>query len=477
MFAWNPAHSRPFSLSLSLLLPTALAFVLIGCGPTVTRPPARPAASTGPLVLELINPQINRIERAPGDPEEHGTLGLMYEANQMWGPATQSFSNAADIDPANPIWTVHLYSSRKSLGETTGEWQRLEALVDRFAANPPFLYILGQERLANGEIGAAQQAFEKCLRIAPGEPATLVALSELMNLTGNPQQALQLAQQALVKAPGHPTVLNARGLALRALGRSDDAKSDLQAGLNATKLSFPDEGLRRLSGYFAAPQMIISHSADLIEAGYSARAEGLLHKVLLSKPGDKDALNNLALALKNLSRPEEALTQLREALKTDPDYFPTLVNITDLLLTLNRPQEALTYAQKSVEIDGENALAHRQLGMSLIRVRNFPAALISFENSLSLQPGIFACHAAASEAALASGNLEAATNHLSEASKLRPNFLPAQVNLVHLLIRQGQLDEADRRLKVLFDRLGDHPEVVKAYDALLRARSSGGGNR
>lgn len=441
------------------------------------RPPALPPATTETLVLQLVNPQIQRIERAPGDAEEHGTLGLMYEANQIWIPATLSFANAADIDPDNPIWTVHLNRARRSIGESSGEWQRLEALANNFQNSAPFLFSLATERLQNGDIASAQQAYESCLRLAPGEPSTLVALSELMNLKGDSQQALQLAQQALIKAPGHPAVLNARGQALRALGRTDEAQSDLQAGLDANPISFPDEGLKRLSGYYAAPQMIINHAADLISAGLASRAQTLLYKVLSVEPGNKDALNNLALALKALSRSEEALTQLQEALKTDADYFPTLINITDILLSLSRPEDAIPHAQKAVEIDPENALAHRLLGMSLIQTRRFIAALRSFETSLRLQPGEFDCHGAASEAAMATGNLEAATRHLTEASTLRPTFLPTQVNLVHLLIRQGQLDEADRRLQDLLSRLGDHPEVIKAYNALTRARSAAGGNR
>jgi len=455
----------------------AAALVLTGCGPDLTRPPARPVGFVEPMVLELIGPQIARIENQPGDAEEHGTLALMYEANEMWEAATRSFAQAVELDPGNPIWAVHLYRCRKSLGETTGEWQRLESLVDRFSTRAPFLYHLGRERLENGDIDGARKAFEDCQQLASGNPAVLVALSELETLLGNSQQALQLAQQALVKAPGHPAVLNARGQALRALGRSDEAQTDLQAGLNASRIPFPDEGLRRLSGYYAAPQMLINHSADLIGAGFASRAEQLLHRVLLARPGDRDALNNLALALKSLSRPEEALTRLQEALKSDADYFPTLINITDLLLAMQRPRDALIHAHKAVRIDAENAIAHRLLGMTQIRLQDFPAALASFEQSLLLQPGNFDCHGAASEAALASGNLEAATRHLTEASKLRPEFLPAQVNLVHLLIKQGNLEDADRRLQDLFRRLGEHPEVVKAYEALRRARSGGGGNR
>jgi len=120
------------------------------------------------------------------------------------------------------------------------------------------------------------------------------------------------------------------------------------------------------ASYFAAPQMIINHSADLIEAGYPQRAEQLLHKVLLSRPGDRDALNNLALALRAMGRNEEAETRLLEALKSDPNYFPTLINLSDICLNLKRPAAAQHHATKAIQIDAENPIAHKLLGMSLI---------------------------------------------------------------------------------------------------------------
>ncbi|MGE4619458.1 MAG: tetratricopeptide repeat protein, partial [Planctomycetota bacterium] len=280
----NRRHTRPdretrashfLKLHLLKLLILCAVISVSGCGPNLTRPPARPAGSPEALVMELITPQLVRIERTPGDAEEHGTLGLMYEANEMWEAATRSFSNAVELDPNNPVWTVHLYKSRKSLGESAGEWQRLEALAQRFAKTAAFQYNLGKERLDNGDTTGAQEALENCLRLAPTEPATLIALSELALLLGDAPRALQLAQQALVKAPGHPAVLNARGQALRASGRAEEAKEDLQRGLQGGQISFPDEGSKRLAGYYAASQMLINHSANLIEVGFAARAEVL----------------------------------------------------------------------------------------------------------------------------------------------------------------------------------------------------------
>ncbi len=449
---------------------------LLGCEPNLSFPPARPAGSIEPLVQDLVSPQIIRIENNMDDAEEHGTLGLMYEANEMWEPAVRSFHQAMQIDPSNPLWSIHLHQCRKSAGDTTGERSRLESLSSSFSHVAPFLFQLGQARFQDGDIDSARSALLDCLRLRPAEPATLVALSDLERLTGNHPLALEYARQALIGAPGVPTILNARGQALRSLGRASEAAADLKAGLNSTALVFPDEGRRRFSEYFAAPQKLISHSADLIQAGFVQRAETLLYKVLAAVPGHKDALNNLALASRASNRLEEASVHLLQALESDPDYFPTLINLADLYLLMKQPSLSEKYALLAVEIDTENAGAHKVLALSLIQQRKFPEALQSFGQSLRLSPDDFQCHAAASEAALASQQLDAAALHLSAASRLNPDHLPVQVNLIHLLIRQGELDDADQRIKDLFKKIGDHPELVKAYAALQRARSARRGN-
>ncbi len=447
-----------------------------GCEPGLSLPPALPPGDVDPLVQDLISPQIARIEKDPSSAEEHGTLGLMYEANEMWEPATRALENATRLDPSDPVWTLHLHRSRNSVGKSSGELARLESLVSRFSHVASFLYTLGLSRLENGDIEGARRALEESLQLAPEEAAPMVALSELELLVGNPRLALNHARQALKRAPGQPAIRNARGQALRALGEEEAARADLEAGLNSSRLIFPDAGRRRLASYFAAPQMIINHSADLIGAGYPQRAEQLLHKVLLSRPGDRDALNNLALALRAMGRTEEAEVRLLEALKSDPNYFPTLINLSDICLNLKRPAAAQHHATKAIQIDAENPIAHKLLGMSLIQQRLFPESVQAFEKSLRLQPDDFECHAAASEAALASGDLDAATTHLAAASRLMPSNLPVQVNLIHLLIRKGSLEEADQRLKDLFKQVGNHPQLVNAYDALRRARTAQGGN-
>lgn len=430
--------------------------------------PARPDSKIHILVTELIKPQIKAIESSPSDAELHGTLGLMYEANEIWGPAVRSFQNACDLDPGNSLWHIHLNRSRLALGKSSAERTRLEAVLHRFPGDPGFNYTLGSLRLEDGDFQGARELLERSLQLQPGEAATHLALSRLELLTSRNEQSLFHAEEAMKKAPGQAAVFQARGLALQSLGKSDLAFEDLRKGQGARPLMFPDKGMSRLAGYFATPQKQINLASDLIQVGQNPRAEQLMYRVLSLEPGNKDALNTLAIALQKMSRFDEALERLQMAQKSDPNYFPTYINLAVLYLDMNRPELAIRPARKAVEIAPENAASHRLLGMGLIRTQNYPAALTSFENSLRLQPDNFECHAAASEAAMSIKQSDRATYHLDMAISLRPEYLPTQVNKAYLLMRLNKPAEAEALIKKLLKDSNEHPKVVEAYQRLRK---------
>ena len=463
--------SHPVVRGMWILL--ILMILVPGCEPPPTRPAAKPESKIHILVTELIKPQMAAINAAPGDAELHGTLGLMYEANEIWEPAIRSFQNACDIEPGNSLWQVHLHRSRLAHGSSTGERERLETLLPRFPGDAAFNYALGSLRLEDGDLSGAGELLNRSLQLQPGEPATHLALSRLELLNANAEQALFHAEQAMIKAPGQPAVHQARGLALQALGRSEQALPDLEKGQGAFPLQFPDAGMRRLSGYFATPQKQINLASDLIQVGQYPRAIQLMLRVLSLESTNKDALNTIAIALQKMKRYEEALEKLLLARKSDPDYFPTYINLAVLYLEMNRPQQAIDPARKAVRIAPENSVSHRLLGMGLVRTQKYSEALTSFEESLRLQPGNFECHAAASEAAMSLRLNERAKGHLDQAIALRPEYLPTQVNMAYLLMRMNRPDESEALIKRLLKDSKEHPRVVDAYQKLRKNFKSG----
>ncbi len=462
------------------LLVTAMALIMvIGCEPPKTRQPARAKGDVHILVSELIKPQIKAIEDDPGNAELHGTLGLMYEANEIWEPAVRSFQNACDISPEISLWHIHLHRAHLNNGTSSGELNRLEAELHRFPMDAGFNYMLGTLRLEEGDFPGARELLEKSLQLNPNVAATHLSLSRLELLTSNADQSLHHAEQAMSKAPGQPAAFQARGLALQALGKTDEAIEDLKKGQGADAIPFPDSGMSRLPSYYATPQKQINMASDLITLGQFKRAEHVMLRVLSLEPENKDALNTIAITLQRQQRHEEALSKLLLAQKSDPNYFPTYINLAVLHLERNRPEEGIGTpnqpgpAVRAVEIAPENAISHRLLGMCMIRTGNFEGALAAFEKSLSLEPGNSECHSAASEAAMSLNENERAEYHLDQAIALRPEYLPPQVNKAYLLMRLGRPGESEALIKKLLRDTNEHPKVVEAYQKLRKGFESG----
>ncbi len=451
--------------------------VISGCTPQNTvksRPPAVPKDSIHILVEKLIKPQIRLIEKTPSDPDLHGTLGLMYEANDVWGPAVEAFDNACALDPNNATWQIHLNRCKTSFGDSTNERARLEAIAGRYPGHAGFNFMLGTLRLEDGDLPSAESMLLRSLQLQPDEPSTLLALSRLCLMKGQSDQSLSYADQAKRKAAGQPAVYQARGLALQALKRFEEAQPDLERGQGAPQLSFPDPGMSRLAAYYATPQKMINLGSDLLQVGQHNRAEQLMNKVLSFDENNKDALNTLAIALQRQNRGLEGLDKLIKASQADPNYFPTQINLAVAYLDLNKPAEGIRPARKAVQIAPENATAHRLLGMCFIKTRDFNGALRSFEQSLKLRPDDFECHAPASEAALFLNNNERALYHLEKASALRPNYLPTQVNTAHLYIKLRKFKEAEVLVKDLLARSGEHPKVIALYQSLQNSMKTEG---
>ena len=64
----------------SIAILVVITLLLSGCEPPQTRPPAKPVSKIHILVSESIKPQIQAIDLRR---KAVGTLGLMYEANEI----------------------------------------------------------------------------------------------------------------------------------------------------------------------------------------------------------------------------------------------------------------------------------------------------------------------------------------------------------------------------------------------------------
>lgn len=178
----------------------------------------------------------------------------------------------------------------------------------------------------------------------------------------------------------------------------------------------------------------------LFQAGRPAEAVAEYERALRTDPGLAKAHNNVALALLELGRREEAAGHFRTSLAIEPRAeIHSDLGVT--LAALGRRREANGEFEKAVALDPRSASAHQNLGVFALDRRDYAAAEKHYRAALDSEPS------AASENGLGfalseRGETEAAIAAFERAIEIDPTFVPAYNNLAGTLARAGQLQEA-----------------------------------
>ena len=162
--------------------------------------------------------------------------------------------------------------------------------------------------------------------LKPDYPEALNNRAIALRHLGRPQEALQSADASLALRPGHPDALNNRGIILQALARLNEA------------LAAFDEVLARTPSHAEALNrraMVLQDLARLPEALASIDA------ALVASPRTAEAHNNRGTILVEMARPAEALSSFDTALALKPAYPHVLFNRANLHHSEHRYEGAI----------------------------------------------------------------------------------------------------------------------------------------
>lgn len=471
----RPCRGGVTPLQISMFLLGALGCTALGC--TADRgasglAPALPAAGAelDPLLQQRILAQVAVIERAPADAVAHGTLGLIYEANELWEPARRAYENAAALAPQTPEWLYHAALCQAETGDASGGEQKLAEVARRAPRFAPGRHQYGLALLSSGDIPGAERELLAVKDLAGTLPEAHTALAELRNTEGRFAEGLLLAERALELDPASLRARYLRGVALRGIGRAEEAAADLAAGADAKRQRIPDPLMGQLSRHYVGRSVQVGQGADLVEAGRYDEAIALLRAALVERPEDEAILNNLSVAYQRKGDNQAAYDLLIAHHKKDRDHLPTLLNLSEALWALRRFDEELGIAQHAVRVHPQSGSAHFALAKALFALQRFPEGIDACETSIRLDPTNGEVYSAAGEGLLRIDALDRAEPHLRRAIELVPNTLPPRANLCALLIRRGRLAEAEVALRELTRRAPDHPQVRILQDRFVEAQ-------
>ena len=337
----------------------------------------------------------------------------------------------------------------------------------------------------------------------------------------NPGGAVVLFKSALEKSPTDYTIRLELARAYTALGKSEQAETELQKCLRQK----PDDPMlhvefARLQVLMRKPKEALAHlataekwlppTAETLELAGLAHslnddfpaAAKALEKAIAQEPGRTSAV--LALARIHLVQrePANALTLVDGLLVTAPENEPALALRGDIAMRMNDIPKAVSCFQELTRISpkreeyrymlgtlylqqgnapaakeqltalrasaGETAMASMLEGLIAYTGQEYQAAAAAFQRSVSLVPTLEG-HYRLALAFSQTDNLESALSSARKTLDYLPDYAPALQLVCTILMRQNRLEEAQQEA----ERLVRHYPTANSHyllGSVLRAR-------
>jgi tetratricopeptide (TPR) repeat protein len=222
-----------------------------------------------------------------------------------------------------------------------------------------------------GDLVEAERLYRQVLWTDPGFHPALHGIGVIALQRGAADVALVYFQTAARLEPTIAAYHGNLGLALRNLGRHDEAEICLRLGV-------------ALSG--GAADACVNLANALFDGRNISEARELYERALASEPTRLEALNGLGNALTQLQHFEEAEGYYRDAMRVNPKAPEAYNNLGNLLFRWHRFAEAADMFAQALSLDPNYAHAHNNMGNALQELGRFEEAEASYRTALSLNP-------------------------------------------------------------------------------------------
>jgi Flp pilus assembly protein TadD len=192
-----------------------------------------------------------------------------------------------------------------------------------------YLHLAFLER-ARGDLPAAVTALRRALALRPDDTETVALLGVYLGEAGHPREAADLLEPFTRRPQPDLDVLTARGMALAALGRRDDAL----ATFRAARAAYPTSAM-----------VLVNIGTVQLMGGDAQSARRSFEEALQADPGLARAHNSLGVIAAREGRLDEAVERWKRAATLDPTDYQTLFNLGSTLRRLGREAEARPYLE------------------------------------------------------------------------------------------------------------------------------------
>jgi tetratricopeptide (TPR) repeat protein len=423
-------------------------------------------AALEPQLRDYITDQVNWVKKKPHSSDRQATLGLVYAANSLCPEASSAFSNAARLNPKEPLAQLYLAVAAEESDNLPEAARLLRGLTTRFPSFGPGFYRLGEVALRVGDLDQAEGAFERLTRLVPQEWRGYAGLGQVKLRRRDYDGAVPLLKKAIEIDPRAKSPHYLLGLACRGLGLLPEAKMELTVGQDHVDSPMPDAWSKQIPRHMRLLQDQVQLAHDLEEAGEADQAVVLLAKAFTYHPEDIGLINNLAIALNRAGHPKKAQILLESALQRNDRYLPAHITLSFSCQASRQFDRALAAADRAIALSPQTAQAHIAKANALLGMERDEAALAELDEALRCDPKNAEIQMEMGDVCWRNLNMpEAALKHYVAATNLNPALAPAYVRLGDYYLSQRDAQRAEPVIQILQRLAPDRPETP-----LLRKR-------
>ncbi len=344
------------------------------------------------------------IELRPDYALAYNNLGVVLLSINRDTEAMEAFKKILELEPENPTAHVNYGSVLDKMGHHTEALAQYNEAIRLSPDNPEAYANLGQSMANQGKFEEAIAYYQKALDLEPTMALSYLNMAIAKLRVGKKDEALKCVETTLQLQSYYPEAYLTKGAVLNEMGKFDDSIAAykkaleqsprmLQAAATASDLL---DGAGRTDEAIAIWNGILEKTPDdgfsqfrvaLLYARQKKSKEALEHLTLAAKfSATPDAHYALAEALRQSGRTDEALLEIREALRLAPENREAMNNLGRALLDAGRPDEAVTQLKTTVEKFPTFAPALLNLGWAYLTKRELTLAIENFELAIKLDP-------------------------------------------------------------------------------------------
>jgi Flp pilus assembly protein TadD len=320
---------------------------------------------------------------------------------------------------------------------------------------------LAQIRLDEKEYGRALETCEEALKLNPDNRDTRNLVGIALRRMGRVDEAIVAYREILDETPEAPRILYNLGIALAKDGDLASARAAYERALSLKpnfaearnnlgdvflRLGDREAGEREFRAALAIQADFPSALCNLAEALFLrkdfAQAEELAAKAAALDPALPDPWNVVGNIRQHQGRADEALAAYDKALLIDQRHEKVHYNLGICLFELGRIEDAEAHFVTALGIRPRFAEAHAGFGYCLIKTKRLDEGIREIEEALRLGFPSAKAHFNLSAAFVQKGDLGKAVGQARLAVERDPAFKEAWIHLGGLLLHDGKSNEA-----------------------------------